>query len=190
LANDYIDFFENSAFCDSSEFRGCYCTWYNWNDDYENQRNKCCDEKKKSFKKDLAYNWILQDKLNGFLAYYNGVPIGWCNADDKQSYDRLSININPETWINSNYEDKILSIVCFIVSPNMRGKGVATTLLKEVCSYAEVSNYRYIEAYPSDGRFSITNYHGQYSTYKKLGFQWVGNSEIGLVVRKFLNALY
>jgi GNAT superfamily N-acetyltransferase len=185
LVNDYIEFFENSAFCDGSEFAGCYCTWYNWNDDYENQRSKCCDEKKKSFKKDLAYHWILQGKLNGFLAYYNGVPIGWCNADDKQNYDRLSIDNNTETWVNSNYEDKILSIVCFIVSPNMRGKGVATALLKEVCSQAEKMNYQYIEAYPSDGGFSATNYHGQYSTYEKLGFQLVGNSKIGLVVRKF-----
>jgi GNAT superfamily N-acetyltransferase len=186
LANDYIDFFENSAFCDDSEFVGCYCTWYNWNDDYENQRNKCCESKRKSFKKDLAYNWILQGKLNGFLAYYNGIPIGWCNVDDKQNYDRLSMCNNSETWINSNYHDIILSIVCFIVSPNMRGKGVATALLKEVCLYAEKLNYQYIEAYPSDGDFLATNYHGQYSTYKKLGFQLVGNSKIGLVVRKFL----
>jgi GNAT superfamily N-acetyltransferase len=71
----------------------------------------------------------------------------------------------------------------------MRGKGVATTLLKEVCSYAEISNYQYIEAYPSDEEFSITNYHGQYSTYEKLGFQLIGKSELGLVVRKFFNAL-
>lgn len=184
LSNDFIEFFENSAFCDGSEFAGCYCTWYNWNDDYENQRNKCCEEKKKSFKKDLAYNWILQGKLNGFLAYYNGIPIGWCNVDDKQNYDRLSIYNNSETWIDSNYEDKVLSIVCFIVSPNMRGKGVATALLKAVCLYAEKLNYQYIEAYPSDGEFSATNYHGQYSTYEKLGFQVVGKSKMGMVVRK------
>ncbi len=185
LANDYIEFFENSAFCDGSEFAGCYCTWYNWNDDYENQRNKCCETKQKSFKKDLAYDWILQGKLNGFLAYYKGIPIGWCNADDKQTYDRLSMYNNSELWINSNYEDKALSIVCLIVSPNMRGKGVATALLKEVCFYAEKSNYQYIEAYPAEGAFSTTNYHGQYSTYEKLGFQLVGSSKIGLVVRKF-----
>jgi hypothetical protein len=58
-------------------------------------------------------------------------------------------------------------------------------LLKEVCIHAEKLNYQYIEAYPSDGGFSTTNYHGQYSTYEKLGFQLVGNSKIGLVVRKF-----
>ncbi|MDF2536969.1 MAG: acetyltransferase family [Bacillales bacterium] len=55
LANDYIKFFEKYAFSDGSEFAGCYCTWYNWNVDYEKKRNRCSDEKKKSFKKDLAY---------------------------------------------------------------------------------------------------------------------------------------
>ncbi len=37
LAHDFITFFENSAFCDSSEYAGCFCTWYHWNDDYETQ---------------------------------------------------------------------------------------------------------------------------------------------------------
>lgn len=46
-------------------------------------------------------------------------------------------------------------------------------------------NYQYIETYPADGDFTTTNYHGQYSTYEKLGFQLVGNSKLGLVVRKF-----
>lgn len=185
LANDYIEFFEKYAFSDGSEFAGCYCTWYNWNDDYEKERNRCSDEKKKSFKKDLAYHWILNGKLNGFLAYENGVPIGWCNADKKQNYDRLRIVHNPETWKDSNFNDKILSIVCFLVSPNMRGKGIAAALLKEVCDYAEKSEYQYIEAYPSNDGFSVTNYHGQFSMYQKLGFQLIGKSEIGMVARKY-----
>lgn len=89
LAHDFITFFENSAFCDSSEYAGCFCTWYHWNDDYETQYKECCDDKKKSFRKDLAHHWILDGKLNGFLAYYDGIPVGWCNVDDKQNYDRL-----------------------------------------------------------------------------------------------------
>lgn len=141
---------------------------------------------KKNFKKELAYHWILQGELNGFLAYYNGVPIGWCNADDKQHYDRLRQNKNPENWIDSNNEDKVLSIVCFIVSPIMRGKGVATALLQNICLYAERYDYQYIEAYPSEEGLSVTNYHGQFSMYEKIGFQLVGNSKIGLIARKYL----
>lgn len=33
--------------------------------------------------------------------------------------------------------------------------------------------------------FTTSNYHGQYSTYEKLGFQLVGDSKIGLVAWKF-----
>lgn len=185
LADDYIYFFETSAFCDGSEFTGCYCTWYNWSNDDELQYSQSSEEEKRNFKKKLSRSWILQGKMNGFLAYKEGVPIGWCNADDKQNYSRLSDVMNNETWTDSNDEDKILSIVCFIVSPSMRGKGVATSLLKEVCSYAEKNHYQYIEAYPSEGKFTTTNYHGQYSTYEKLGFQSICKSQLGLVVRKF-----
>ena len=28
LENDYIEFFDNKAFVDDSEFTGCYCTCY------------------------------------------------------------------------------------------------------------------------------------------------------------------
>lgn len=186
LANDYIEFFEKYAFCDGSEFAGCYCTWYHWNDNYERERGCCSDDKKKSFKKDLAYRLILEGKLNGFLVYEDGTPIGWCNVDEKQNYDRLQIEHNPETWIDSKFEDKILSIVCFLVSPNMRGKGVASALLREACAYAEKSGYQYIEAYPSKEAFSVMNYHGQLSMYEKLGFQIVGTSGIGEIARKYI----
>lgn len=86
--------------------------------------------------------------------------------------------MNGDTWIHSHDGDRILSIVCLIVSPQMRRKGVATALLKEACHYAEVSDYQYIEAYPSDGEFTTLNYHGQFSTYEKLGFQLIGKSNI------------
>lgn len=185
LANDYIKFFESSAFCDGSEFAGCYCTWYNWNDDLEDQRAKCCEAKRKSFKKDLAYKWVSHGYLNGFLSYHDGVPVGWCNADDKRNYDRLSKDNNPEIWLR--HEDRVLSVVCFVVSPDMRGKGVATALLGEACRYAKASGCKYVEGYPHKGEFSDKNYHGQYSTYEKLGFQPICDSKMGLVMRKHLS---
>lgn len=188
LADDYIEFFDNSAYSDGSEFAGCYCTYYHWNDECEKKFNNCCESKKNSFKKELAYNWILEGKLNGFLVYYEGKPIAWCNANNKQSYEVLRKENNPEIWVDSSQEDKALSIVCILVDPKMRGKGVASTLLKEICNYAEKENYKYIEAYPTDKEFSTLNYHGQYSTYQKLGFELIGNSKLGLIMRKYFNS--
>jgi hypothetical protein len=92
LINDYLDFFDNYAFCDGSEFTGCYCVWYHWTDELEKERSKCSEDMKKCFKRNLAINSIKQRRLNGFLAYSNGKVIGWCNADLKQNYAQSAIS--------------------------------------------------------------------------------------------------
>jgi GNAT superfamily N-acetyltransferase len=185
LVDDYLDFFDNSAFCDGSEFAGCYCVWYHWTDELEKERSKCSDDMKKCFKRNLVINLIKQKRLNGFLAYLNGKVIGWCNADLKQNYDRLSYKNNPDLWIEHNGE-KVMSIVCYIVSPNMRGNGVATELLKAVCKEAAENRYDYIEAYPGINEDGSPHYHGTYSMYEKQGFKLIKNESSNLIARKYL----
>ena len=52
----------------------------------------------------------------------------------------------------------------------MRGKGIATALLKVVCEAAAVNGFSFVEAYPATGEFNQLNYHGQFSMYAKQGF--------------------
>lgn len=78
-----------------------------------------------------------------------------------------------------------MDLLCIVVAPNMRGKGIATALLKTICSDAKICNYSYIEAYPSLGEFKELNYHGPFSMYEKLGF--ILQERTGeMVVRKYL----
>lgn len=185
LVNDYLDFFDYSAFCDGSEFAGCYCVWYHWTDEFEKERDKCSEDMKKCFKRNLATNFIKQRRLNGFLAYSNGKVIGWCNADLKQNYERLGYKNNPDLWTDYNSE-KVMSIVCYIVSPSMRGKGVASELLKSVCKDAKENSYNYIEAYPGINEDGSPHYHGSYSMYEKQGFKLVKNDSSNTIARKYL----
>lgn len=186
LIEDYITFFDNSAFSDGSEFEGCYCTWYHWTDALEKERSQCSDEMKGCFKKELARKLIQRGALQGFLAYTEGKVIGWCNVNDRQNFYRLNKENRPDLWEEHNGMDRAKSIVCFIVSPEMRGKGIATTLLKALCADAKSNNYTYIEAYPAVGEFKELNYHGPYSMYEKLGFALHNNSVNEVVVRKYL----
>ena len=78
------------------------------------------------------------------------------------------------------------SIVCFVVEPKMRGKGIATALLKTLSVDAKSNNYSYIEAYPALGKFNELNYHGPYSMYERLGFTLQDNRTDETVVRKYL----
>jgi GNAT superfamily N-acetyltransferase len=185
LVADYINFFDSCDVCD--DFRGCYCTWYHWNSNYEKSREKLPQDEQSCFKRNLAMELINKNELNGFLAFDDGKVVGWCNADNKQSYDRLmKINI-PEIWADCNTDERTLSIVCFLVDKKSRGKGIATSLLKAVIEYAQNNGYQYIEAYPHTGEFNINDdYHGPATMYEKQGFKIVGNSQIGCIARKQL----
>jgi len=185
LIDDYLDFFDNSAFSDGSDFAGCYCVWYYWTNELEKEHSSCPQNMKNSFKRNLAINYIRQGKLNGFLAYSYGRVIGWCNAGLRQNYDRLSCKNNPDLWIDYDNE-KVMSIVCYLVSPNMRGKGVATELLKAVCKYAQEDRYDYIEAYPVINEDGSPHYHGSFTMYEKQGFKIVKNDSTITIVRKYL----
>jgi hypothetical protein len=53
LKNDYIEFFNNKAFADDSEFAGCYCTWYHWNEELEAERSRCSEDEKSASRENL-----------------------------------------------------------------------------------------------------------------------------------------
>jgi GNAT superfamily N-acetyltransferase len=185
LIDDYINFFENDAFSDGSDFAGCYCVWYHWTEEMQAERSKCPEDGKKCFKRNMAINYIKEHKLNGFLAYSDGRVVGWCNADLKQKYVRLSPENSRDIWAESDVNDKVMSIVCYLVSPDMRRKGIATELLKAVCKYAEENGYNCIEAYPGTNDDGTPHYHGTHSMYRKQGFMLTKDSSSGTIVRKY-----
>jgi GNAT superfamily N-acetyltransferase len=184
LTKDFLYTFDNPAFFGYSDFSfGCYCTWYNWTDELENERSKCNDESKKHFKRNLAVKLIEESKLNGFMAYFEGSVVGWCNAGLKQNYERLCRE--PEFQTNAS-DKKILSIVCYVVHPDMHRKGIATALLKAVCDDAKKENYDFVEAYPGTNTDGSPTSHGSYSMYAKQGFEQINSDSKCIIMRKKL----
>jgi GNAT superfamily N-acetyltransferase len=186
LTNDYINFFENIAFCDDPEWAGCYCVWYHWNERLDIERKKYEASGETCFKRRLAIRYIKQGILQGYLAYVDGSVAGWCNANDRGSYTGLSKEKCPHIWENANTAEKVKSIVCYTIAPNMRRKGIASELLKRVCVDAKLDGYDFVEAYPGTGEVNIHSYHGPYSIYEKNGFSMYKNLGNEAIVRKYL----
>jgi ribosomal protein S18 acetylase RimI-like enzyme len=175
--NDYLYFFDNVAFSDDDDWKGCYCVAYHLiNVDVE-----------KINRRELAIDLIKQNKLCGYLAYLNGNVVGWCNSSDKESYPKL---VADKTIYDDNDKGKkIKSIVCFSIALSMRSKGVATKLLEKICDDAKIENYDYIESYP--GKIEYTddfsrNYLGTANMYKKFGFEFHKESNNYYIYRKNL----
>jgi GNAT superfamily N-acetyltransferase len=193
LINDYIAFFDNVAFTDNDEWAGCYCVFYHWNDLLETERKEYTAAGGKCFKRDLAIKFIQDGILHGYLAYVDGTVVGWCNTNEKASFDALRYEKWPEIWEKADSTEKVestekvKSIVCFTIAPHMRQKGIATDLLSRVCKDASEEGYAYVEAYPGKDESNIQrNYHGPYTLYEKNGFSPYKDLERDVIVRKYL----
>lgn len=149
MSDDYIDYFEHRAFSDGNIQKGCYCVWHHWTDMHEQERSIMPENERPYRKRDYAKELIENGILNGFVAVYDNQIVGFCNADTKDNYFRLSRETAPYSWNGVDERDKILSIVCFTVEPDMRRIGIAKALLDCACQYAKKNGYDYIEGYPS-----------------------------------------
>ncbi len=181
LLGDYMDFFDNIAFRDHQEWSGCYCVHFHWDSTLETELTSSGAEKNG---RDYAIKFIRDGIIQGYLAYLNDTVVGWCNANDKTGFRNLVER--KDLWDGADHEAKAKAVVCFLIAPNMRGKGIATQLLDRVCRDAAEDGYEYIEAYPHRGETdNYVNHHGPYTLYEKYGFVLHKDMERDSVVRKY-----
>lgn len=175
LAADYFDFFDNRAFTDRvGAF--CYCTWFHFDCSIDEHYKHGKDAMR-----NCAASFIADGKLNGYLAYLDGISIGWCNADDKSNYRRLET----ETFIPGNGTERVKAITRFEIAPECRGKGIATALLERVISDAKDEGYDFVESYPHlHNQHDPFDYAGPIRLYEKAGFTEVARNSDKIVMKK------
>ena len=158
LAEDYFDFFDNRAFSDNSPYYPCYCNAFNMS--AERIRSEI----------------IEQVDING------GGTEGW-----KRSLRKSAQNmVERGEILGYLVYDHGISVVCFEIAPEYRGKGIATALLRRVCEDALKDGYEYVEAYPAlkgKGEYDFT---GPVKLYEKLGFTIREQHGEMLIMRKDL----
>lgn len=177
MLDDYLNFFDNVAFADHPDWSQCYCMHFHW-------QSKWDDEPPRS-NRDRAMECIGNGTIHGYLAYSSGRVVGWCNANDKKNYAALAFNIAPELW-EASEDQSIKSVVCFLVAPDLRGKGIATKLLERVCADAEADGYDFIEGYPPAGTCDVyAAHHGTVALFEKCGFALHKQSGHDAIMRKY-----
>ena len=93
LEKEYFDFFDNRAFSDGSPNYPCYCNHFNmsmkqieleiW------KKSESYGGGEPGWKKALresAVRMLSVGAIKGYLAFENGVAVGWCNANDRMNY--------------------------------------------------------------------------------------------------------
>lgn len=177
LLNEYLHFFDDIAFCDNPSWSWCYCNHFHLLE----KEVEAITTKEAS--RSCLVDRIHAGKHNGFLAFIDEEPVGWLNAGDKMNYARIMANEE----IAHNVEEKVASLVCFVVDRNHRGKGVATALLNEACDHFKMNGYDSVEAYPlKSPKNEAENYHGPLNMFLSNGFNQSKELSNMLVVSKHL----
>jgi GNAT superfamily N-acetyltransferase len=185
LLDDYLQFFDKDAFTDFPEWSECYCGFYdtpgdNWDASAESgpAHRKARAERIKS------------GKAHGLLAFVDNRVVGWCNAQARSNF----VNMRRYSTVIDNPAEQIGSIMCFLVAPGYRGKGVGTLLLNAACDKFRRDRLQVAEGYPTTNPikreweipWAEENYKGSLNMYLKAGFKVHRQLERFAIVRKSL----
>ena len=183
LNKDYLDFFDNRAFSDGNPNGPCYCT--SPNQDEETIKQMVSEFQANGVKNTIrkyAVEMLNDRKINGYLAFDNGLSVGWCNAADIDSYSGFVPDLARE-----NKCGKTISIVCFEIAPGYRGKGLASAFIERVCDDAKANGYIAVEGY---AKMSVVrdeyDFTGPIRLYEKAGFTKIMEQNGQVIMRKVL----
>lgn len=183
LNKDYLDFFDNRAFSDGNPNGPCYCTSPNQNEETIKQMvSEFQANGVKNTIRKYAVEMLNDRKINGYLAFDNGLSVGWCNAADIDSYSGFVPDFARE-----NKCGKTISIVCFEIAPGYRGMGLASAFIDRVCDDAKANGYIAVEGY---AKMSVVrdeyDFTGPIRLYEKAGFTRIMEQNGQVIMRKVL----
>jgi GNAT superfamily N-acetyltransferase len=145
--------------------RGCWCMYYRETGKPQTLSGMSLAESRKEQMRARATD----GPPPGLIAYAGKQPVGWVTLGPREEF--LKLRRSP---VMKPVDDKpVWSIVCFVVPPEHRHKGVATALLRGAVEYAAKQGATLLEAYPIDKAKRGADdwlWHGAKSMYDKAGF--------------------
>jgi len=186
---DYLAFFDHErgpAFSDNPEWARCYCQFY--------RIPRALDWK--AFTADqnrvAAGASIACGEAEGYLAKAEGNPpetVGWLHAAPRHKlphgFERMRVE-PPEVDVPPQ---EAAIIVCFVIAPAWRRRGVATALLDAALVDLAARGIAVVDAFPFKAGESVSpadHYHGPASLFASRGFEPIGGNDEVTVMRRRL----
>jgi ribosomal protein S18 acetylase RimI-like enzyme len=170
--DDLLHFFDHEGFAGKPDWAACYCMAHHLGEggaDWCRARNR-----------QALIDRIKDGTTAGFLAYADGNVAAWVNASARSSFfEYVGRDEHPD--------DKVGSVMCFVVAPPYRRHGLAERLLDTALESFAAKGLTIAEAYPNrDPSDDASAYHGPMSLYTERGFVEVGENGPLAIVQKTL----
>lgn len=170
LQQDFLRFFDGSAFSDNPKWSSYYCQCF-----YEDHSVVKWSERTALQNRSMACQRIQNQSMQGYLAYSDGVPVGWCNAAPRNLLHALDNEPVADAQVVGTF-------VCFLVEPSHRGRGVARQLLEAACDGLRRQGLRVAEANPrTTSTNAAENHFDPLKMYLNAGFTVHRQDEDGSV---------
>ena len=159
-AERVAQYFDQLEFTHQPSWKGCYCRFYHNDLPFDQLMKRTSDDNRLEMLESLKNH-----SMHGLLAFNENQIVAWLNINDIENYARIYPNV-PEALKHK----KIALSICFIVHPDYRGLGIATSLLEYAIKHYTNLGYEALLALPVSGS-DVTSYRGPESMYTKLGYQ-------------------
>ncbi len=162
----------DASFSDNPAWAGCYCEFYETSCP-DAEWDPAGDASLAARNRADRARAIEEGTVQGLLAFESDEPIGWLSADRRDNYGNLrkyDQAVEPD-------DPPTGSIMCFVVPPAHRGRGVATALLAAADDHLRDLGARVAEAYPrsvppgsGDVGWTSAFYKGSRAMFENAGY--------------------
>ncbi len=166
MADIFTDYFEKLSFEHSPHWASCFCRYYHQDCSQEEWQRRDGDMNKAEAKAEIEAG-----QMGGYMAFEEEKAIGWCNINPVTSFKRLEHVLDPFVA-----DERVAVVICFVIHPEYRGKGLASKLLSAAIEAYRIEEYDSIIALPVVEASDIPRekqYRGRLDMYQKLGFKSV-----------------
>lgn len=172
---DYLAFFDQRAFADNPDWADCFCMAYLVESGEWVERGGAENRASVS-------GSIESGASKGVLAYDGDRVCGWSRYGSRAGFPPLARRHSFD-----GEDGSVASIVCFVVDPAYRRRGLATALLQAACQSAAATGFRFAEGYPRLVQDTdAESYEGPLAMFIAAGFEVVDTPARGFVVRRSL----
>ena len=164
MATVFTEYLGGLDFGHAPHWASCYCRYYHTDCPQGEWMERTADRNRAEAMEDIA-----NGKMKGYLAFDGDQCIGWCNANNAREYVRL------QEYAGHLLDGrKVGCVICFVIHPSYRGRGVARLLLKHAIADFREQGYDAVMALPYEVGADADPqrlYRGTLGMYREYGFQ-------------------